>query len=62
MVFQIPKMNNFLNENHRSNPTLTWWNVLNALNVLNVLIMSKDPFLACWALFNYFREEIVIAG
>jgi len=44
-------MDNFLYENHRGNPTLTLLNVLDILNVLNVLKMSKDPSMACWALF-----------
>ena len=50
----MPKMDNFLHENHRGSPTLTLLkvlNVLNLLNVLSVLNMPKDPALACWALF-----------
>ena len=31
---KIPKMGNFLDENHRGSPTLTLLNVLNVLNVL----------------------------
>ena len=31
----MPKIYNFLYENHRGNPTLTLLNVLNVLNVLN---------------------------
>ena len=54
--FQMPKMDNFLYENHRGSLTLTLLNVLNVLNViivLNVLKMPKDPSLACWAWFSY---------
>ena len=62
----MPKMGNFLYENHRGNPISTLLivinvlnvliviNVLNVLNVLNELKMSKDPSLACWALFSFF--------
>ena len=50
----MPKMDNFLYENHRGSPTLTLLKVLNVLNVLNELNvlnnMPKDPLLACWAL------------
>ena len=49
----MPKMETFLHENHRGSPTSTLLNVLNILNVLNVLKMSKDPSLACWALFLF---------
>ena len=57
----MPKMDNFLYENHRGSPTLTWLevlnvlnvlNMLNVLNVLNVLNMPKDVSLAYWALFS----------
>ena len=50
----MPKMVNFLDENHRGSPTLTSLNVLDVLDVLNmlsVLNMPKDASLACWALF-----------
>ena len=48
----MSKMDNFRYENHRGNPTLTLLNVVDFLNVLDVLDMSKDASLACWALFN----------
>ena len=44
----MPKMDNFLYENHWGSPSLT---LLNVFNVINVLKMPKDPSLACWALF-----------
>jgi len=34
---KMPKMDNFLDENHWGSPTLTLLNVLNVLYVLNVL-------------------------
>ena len=43
----MPKMDNFLDENHWDSPTLT------LLNVLNVLNMPNDASLACWALFIF---------
>ena len=55
----MPKIDNFLYENHRGSLTLTLLNVLNVLNViivlnvLNVLKMPKDPSLACWALVSF---------
>ena len=44
--FQMPKINDFLYENHRGGPTLTLLNafgVLGVLNVLNVLNVPNMP-------------------
>ena len=46
--FLMPKMGDFLYENHWGNPTLI---LLNVLDIMNVLKMSKDLSLAYWALF-----------
>ena len=54
--FLIPKMGNFLFENHQGSPTLT---LLNVLNVLNVLNMPKDASLSCWALFRKLETESI---
>ena len=49
----MPKIDNFLHENHRDSPNLTLLNVLNFLNVLNVLKTAQGPIIGLLGLFLF---------